>query len=128
MSEPLYRLTLGDARAAIRDRSLRSEDYVRALLERIAATDANVQAWAHLDAEHALAQARAADAKREAQLRPGPIDGVPIGVKDIMATAGEPTQMGSPPSTPARECNLRCSMRAASQARRWPGDGQDSHH
>ncbi|TMH31425.1 MAG: amidase [Betaproteobacteria bacterium] len=96
MSEPLYRLTLGDARAAIRDRSLRSEDYVRALLERIAATDANVQAWAHLDAEHALAQARAADAKREAQLRPGPIDGVPIGVKDIVATAGEPTQMGSP--------------------------------
>ena len=95
MKGPLHRLTLFEAVAAISAGRLRSEDYVGALLERVAATDANVQAWAHLDRERALELARDADEKRAAGLN-GPLAGVAIGVKDIVATADQPTQMGSP--------------------------------
>ena len=96
MSEPLHRLTLIEAVAEIKAGRLRSEDYVRALLERIAATDANVQAWAHLDFEHALTLARDADRRRAAGIGGGELEGAGIGVKDIVATADQPTQMGSP--------------------------------
>ncbi|HXX85613.1 MAG TPA: amidase [Casimicrobiaceae bacterium] len=102
MSEPLHRLTLIEAIAEIKAGRLRSEDYVRALLERIAATDANVQAWAHLDRDHALALAREADLRRAADIGGGALEGAAVGVKDIVATADQPTQMGSPIYSGAR--------------------------
>ena len=85
-------LTLRAAARAIRDGATTSVAYTRSLLDRIAATDAEVQAWAHLDREAALQAAFACDAPGRA----GPLTGVGIGVKDIIATAGQPTQMGSP--------------------------------
>ena len=69
-----------------------SEEVVRACLERIAERDATVRAWAHLDPEAALAQARAADASD----RRSPLHGVPVGVKDIIDTRELPTEFGSP--------------------------------
>ena len=69
-----------------------SEEVVGACLERIAERDATVRAWAHLDPEAALAQARAADASD----RRSPLHGVPVGVKDIIDTRDLPTEFGSP--------------------------------
>ncbi len=64
----------------------------RACLDRIAAREGEVHAWAHLDPEAALASARAfdKDGKR------GPIAGVPFGVKDIIDTFDMPTEWGTP--------------------------------
>src|SRR6202035_55306 len=53
---------------------------------------AAVKAWAWLDREHALAQARAADGAG----RPGLLAGLPVGIKDIIDTADMPTEHGSP--------------------------------
>ncbi len=72
-------------------RQLRSEEMVRACLERIEARDDEVSAWAYLDAEQALAQARA----RDAEPSRGPLHGIPVGVKDIIDTADMPTSYGS---------------------------------
>jgi Asp-tRNA(Asn)/Glu-tRNA(Gln) amidotransferase A subunit family amidase len=69
-----------------------SEEVVRACLERIAERDPTVRAWAHLDPEAALAQARATDAAD----RRSPLHGVPVGVKDIIDTRDLPTECGSP--------------------------------
>ncbi|KAJ7453946.1 amidase signature domain-containing protein [Mycena galericulata] len=69
------------------------EDYVRSLLDRIAARDAAVQAWAYLDPEYVLSQARQLDAIPLEHR--GPLHGVPIGVKDIMYTRDMPTQYNS---------------------------------
>jgi Asp-tRNA(Asn)/Glu-tRNA(Gln) amidotransferase A subunit family amidase len=69
-----------------------SEEVVRACLERIAQRDPVVRAWAHLDPDAALAQARAADASE----RRSPLHGVPVGVKDIIDTRDLPTECGSP--------------------------------
>jgi len=68
------------------------EDVVRDCLARIEAHEPDVHAWATVDAELALKQARDLD-RGSAR---GPLHGVPIGVKDIIDTADLPTEMGSP--------------------------------
>ncbi|MYZ47588.1 amidase [Propylenella binzhouense] len=69
-----------------------SEAVMRACLDRIAEREPDVRAWAHLDAEAALAAARAFDRSG----RTGPLGGVPFGVKDIIDTADLPTEWGTP--------------------------------
>ncbi len=69
-----------------------AEAVVRDCLDRIAARESTVQAWATIDPEHALRQARELD---RATGR-GALHGVPIGVKDVIDTFDLPTQMGSP--------------------------------
>jgi amidase len=69
-----------------------SERQLRTCLERVDARDAVVLAWAHLDRDHALAQARAADAQGERS----EIHGIPVGLKDIIETQDQPTAYGSP--------------------------------
>jgi len=86
---------LVDAVRALREGSLTSEALTRGMLARVAATDANVQAWAHLDQEHALRAARACDARRAAGQVDGALAGIGLGVKDIIATADLPTELGS---------------------------------
>ncbi|WP_237214878.1 amidase [Falsiroseomonas oryziterrae] len=85
-------LTASEAAEAIAAGRLSAEALVRACLDRIVARDAAVQAWAFLDPDLALAQARAAD--RSA--RRGPLHGVPVGLKDIIDTYDMPTQCNSP--------------------------------
>ncbi|WP_119165307.1 amidase [Algihabitans albus] len=60
-------------------------DYLEACLSRIAAREPEVKAWACLEA----------DVARKAAA-PGPLSGLPIGVKDVFDTADWPTGCGSP--------------------------------
>ena len=66
-----------------------------ACLARIAADEPRIQAFAHLDPEHARAQARALDERKRAGRPLGPLHGVPVAVKDIVDTADFPTEHGS---------------------------------
>jgi hypothetical protein len=52
-----------------------------------------VKAWAFLDPEYALAQARRLDREWDEGRRLGPLHGVPVGVKDIFDTADMPTEL-----------------------------------
>ena len=85
--------SLGAAEAArrIAAGTLTSEALVAACLERIAARDPEVRAWVRLNADAALAEARA----RDAEPPRGPLHGIPVGVKDIYDTADMPTEYGS---------------------------------
>jgi len=91
----LTELTAVEAAEAIRAGKLTAEELVRACLARIAEREPTVAAWAFLDAEHAVAQARAADVARRAGRPVGPLHGVPVGVKDIFDTADLPTENGT---------------------------------
>jgi Asp-tRNA(Asn)/Glu-tRNA(Gln) amidotransferase A subunit family amidase len=89
-------LTATEAAGEIARGTISAEDYTGACLERIAAVESEVHAFAHLDPEHALTQARALDRKRANGERIGPLHGIPVGIKDIFDTADYPTECGSP--------------------------------
>ncbi|MGI9384194.1 MAG: amidase [Methyloligellaceae bacterium] len=91
----LTALTAADAARRIAEGEITSEALVTACLERIAQTEETVGAWAHLDAELALAQARQADQWRRQGHMVGPLHGVPVGIKDIIDTADLPTENGT---------------------------------
>lgn len=91
----LYELTACDAARSIRAGTLSSEELVRACLARIAVTDPRIEAWAFLDAEYALEQARRADQARKERKPLGPLHGVPVAVKDVFDTADMPTENGT---------------------------------
>lgn len=90
MTEP-HTLGLFAAAQAIREGHLRSVDLVQSCLDRIAAREPQVLAWAWLDPAAALAAAQAMD---QLPVR-GPLHGVPIAVKDIIDTVDMPTEYGS---------------------------------
>ncbi len=92
----LVALTASEAASAIRDGRTTSEALTAALLDRIAARDTEIGAWAAIDRERALADARRADEIRGLGRGTGPLHGVPIGIKDIIDTRGYPTEMGCP--------------------------------
>jgi Asp-tRNA(Asn)/Glu-tRNA(Gln) amidotransferase A subunit family amidase len=92
----LFELSALDAATGIAAGNFSSEEFVQFCLDRIADTDDQVQAWTHLDAEYALAQAKAADAFRQSGLPVGPLFGVPVAIKDIFDTADMPTECGTP--------------------------------
>ena len=89
-------LTATAAAAAIARGDFSAEDYVGACLERIAATDSQVGAFAHLDDAYALEQARALDRHRMSGRNLGPLHGIPVAIKDLIDTADYPTEYGSP--------------------------------
>jgi Asp-tRNA(Asn)/Glu-tRNA(Gln) amidotransferase A subunit family amidase len=109
-------LSASEAARLIRDGIISSEQLVEACLARIREVDGDVQAWAFLDPNHALAQARAADQLRLSGQPTGPLHGVPVGIKDIFDTADMPTENGSvlyAGRTPSRDATVVASLRAA---------------
>ena len=64
-------------------------------LDRIADVDKKVKAFLHVDTDSALAQAAAVDADRAAGKALGPLAGVPLALKDVLAQEGVPTTAGS---------------------------------
>jgi amidase len=87
MSDPA-KLSATEAARRIRDGRLRPAALMAACLDRIAAREGVVHAFACLDPEQATAAAAAA--------RPGPLHGLPFGVKDVFDTADLPTGYNSP--------------------------------
>lgn len=67
-----------------------SEAITQTMIDRTAAVDARVGAFLSYDAADALAQARASDARRAAGQNRGPLDGIPIGIKDTLAVQDQP--------------------------------------
>ena len=109
-------LSAADAARAIREGALSSEQLVEACLARVREADGDVQAWAFLDPEHALAQARGRDRDRSEGRPTGPLHGVPVGVKDIIDTADMPTEDGTvlhAGRTPAHDATVVAMLRAA---------------
>lgn len=84
-----------DAAASIREGRITSEELVGACLEQIARLDDQVAAWAFVEPELALDQAKKADLALQAGMSMGPLHGIPVGIKDIIDTKDMPTEDGT---------------------------------
>jgi Asp-tRNA(Asn)/Glu-tRNA(Gln) amidotransferase A subunit family amidase len=89
-------LSAAQATAEIADGAFSAEEYTRAYLARIEAVDGEVQAFAHLDPDYAIEQARNLDDYRSFGRPLGALHGIPVAVKDIVETQDYPTEFGSP--------------------------------
>jgi len=89
--------TVADAAQLIRAGRLSAEELMVSCIDAIQRDNPDLNAFVHLEAEHALAAAKAVDAavhnRRVGELVP--LAGVPFGVKDLEDCAGMPTTQGS---------------------------------
>ncbi|QBX33907.1 amidase [Paracoccus liaowanqingii] len=90
---------LGLGAVEMRDRlasgALRAVDVVQKCLARIENLEPTVGAWAWVDQDYALSQAKRLDQWRQSGRSLGPLHGLPIGLKDIIDTKGVPTENGT---------------------------------
>ncbi len=88
----LNELSAAEAAKRLEAREITCEALAAACLERIGEREEKVRAWAFLDRRQALEQARALDRMP----RRSRLHGLPFGVKDVIDTADQPTEYGSP--------------------------------
>ena len=82
--------------AMIHGGEVSSLEVVRAVLDRIERLNPQINAYCTVVAERALVEARAADAALADGAETGPLHGVPVSIKDLVATKGIRTTQGSP--------------------------------
>ena len=86
--DELWKLTATQAARLIHDGKLNPIDLTEACLARIAEREPVVRAFSYFNPDYARKQA--------ANTSPGPLQGIPIGIKDVLDTADMPSEYGSP--------------------------------
>jgi aspartyl-tRNA(Asn)/glutamyl-tRNA(Gln) amidotransferase subunit A len=95
MAGDLAFLSATELVARYRAKSVSPVEVTQAVLDRIARTQATINAYVMVDAEAALAAARASEARWQTGEPSGLVDGVPASIKDLVLTRGWPTLRGS---------------------------------
>ena len=90
----LTKLSLAAARKGLADKSFTATELTTAYLSAIDAANPSLNAYVAITGEQALDMARASDAKLGAG-QGGPLEGIPLGIKDLFATKGVHTQAAS---------------------------------
>ena len=109
-------LSVSDAARRIADGALTPTALLEACLQRIAATEETVHAWASLDEAGARATARERTEEARADRRRGPLHGIPVAIKDIFHVAGMTTTCGAAlafHSAPTADATSVARLRAA---------------
>lgn len=96
MSKELCFLPATELAAMIRTRQVSALEVMQACLRQVERVNPKVNAIVTLDAEGALARAKAADEKQAMGWELGPLHGLPMAHKDLFLTKGMRTTMGSP--------------------------------
>ena len=91
----LHSLGINQAVSILGSGKVSAEEIVTDCLKRIEDFDTGIQAWAYLNADYALKQARQCDTDRRKGKTIGRLHGIPIGLKDIIDSALLPTENGS---------------------------------
>ncbi|MEO0509581.1 MAG: Asp-tRNA(Asn)/Glu-tRNA(Gln) amidotransferase subunit GatA [Verrucomicrobiota bacterium] len=94
MSE-LHFKTITELSASLEAGEQTSVELTQAIIDRTASVDGKVKAFISYDAEDALAQAKTSDERRAAGKALGPLDGIPIGIKDVLTVKDQPVRCAS---------------------------------
>lgn len=95
MAADLIHLPAAGLAALLDAKKITAVELVRTFIARKQAVDSRVKAFNSLDEAGALALAAAADARRAAGQARGPLDGLPVGFKDVIAVEGQPLTCSS---------------------------------
>src|SRR5688572_27945742 len=95
MAPNLVFQTIGDLSAALTAKKISAVELTQAVIARTKAVDDRVRAFNSFDEAGALAQAAASDARRASGQARGALDGIPIGLKDVIAVEGQPLTASS---------------------------------
>lgn len=109
-------LELSQVAELLRTRQLSSVEVTEAILERIEAYDGTLQSYATVTSEQAMDAARRADEDTARGRWKGPLQGVPVAVKDLAHTADAPTEAGGTVFAgfrPAEDATVVKRLRAA---------------
>jgi aspartyl-tRNA(Asn)/glutamyl-tRNA(Gln) amidotransferase subunit A len=91
----LIELSATELHAGLAARKFTSVDVTRAFLDQIAKHEGAVHAFLRVDRDAALARATEIDQRRSNGAKLGRLAGLPVAVKDVLCTRGEPTTCGS---------------------------------
>jgi aspartyl-tRNA(Asn)/glutamyl-tRNA(Gln) amidotransferase subunit A len=95
MSSELHYQTIAELARRLAAREISAVEVAQAVLARTRAVDGDVRAFNSFDEADTLAQARASDARRAAGEGRGPLEGIPVGLKDVIAVEGQPLTASS---------------------------------
>ncbi len=95
MSDSIATQSISSIRAGLASKKFSAEELARQALAFAEAENPKTNAYLTFSPERALAAARAVDAKLAKGEDPGPLAGVPVGVKDVIVTRGTRTTCGS---------------------------------
>jgi aspartyl-tRNA(Asn)/glutamyl-tRNA(Gln) amidotransferase subunit A len=91
----LFFQSITELAAALDARTISAVELTQAVIARTRAVEGRVHAFNSFDEAGALEQAAASDARRAAGQGMGPLDGIPVGLKDVIAVAGQPLTASS---------------------------------
>ncbi|MGH7957070.1 MAG: Asp-tRNA(Asn)/Glu-tRNA(Gln) amidotransferase subunit GatA [Opitutaceae bacterium] len=91
----LYHQSISELTASLDARAISAVDLIRAVIARTRSVDRRIRAFNSFDEADAMAQAAASDARRAAGESRGRLDGIPIGLKDVIAVANQPLTASS---------------------------------
>lgn len=95
MSVPLHFQTVAELSAQLASGKISSCELTLAVLARTRVIEPQVHAFNSFDEADSLAQAAASDARRTTGRSLGPLDGIPVGLKDVISVAGQPLTASS---------------------------------
>jgi aspartyl-tRNA(Asn)/glutamyl-tRNA(Gln) amidotransferase subunit A len=95
MADEIIYQSAGQLAAQLAAGKISAVELVQACLVRTKAVDGRVKAFNSFDEAGALALAKAADERRAAGQARGPLDGIPVGMKDVIAVEGQPLTCSS---------------------------------
>ena len=95
MPNALHEKTAAELGDALEAGATSAVEIAQAYVERTNTVDEEVHAFLHRDEKDFLAQAKASDERRTKGEARGPLEGVPVGLKDVICMKGQPLTAGS---------------------------------
>ncbi len=119
--------SLAELTRSVRAKEVSARELTQAALDRIQRLDPTYNAFVAVDGERALAEADGIDARIAAGADPGPLAGIPLGVKDLQSAIGytHHLRLRPPRRRPAR--HRRRPLRGPDAGGRLRGRRQDQH-